>query len=79
MFFYSFSVLIPKIIKFSQFKVFFLCFFDDFELSVKNQWIYETCNKQVLGSALKTVKLSEKHDTFNTGENHLEKIVFILS
>ena len=31
-----------------------------------------------LGSALKIVKLSEKHYKFNTGEYHLEKIVHIL-
>ena len=52
-------------------------FFDDFELWVKNQWIYETW--QALGSALKIVKVPEKHDTFNTGEYHLEKVVYILS
>ena len=31
-----------------------------------------------LGSALKIVKLSEKHYKSNTGEYHLEKIVHIL-
>ena len=88
-FFYSFSVLIPKFFhclylylfsyKFQPVHGLFLVLFDDFELWVKNQWIHETCNKQALGSALKTVKLSEKHYTFNTGEYHLEKIVYILS
>ena len=33
---------------------------------------YETWNKQALGSALKIAKLSEKRNTFNTGEYHLE-------
>ena len=32
-----------------------------------------------MGSALKIVKLSKKHGTFNTGEYHLEKIVYFLS
>ena len=36
-------------------------------------------NKQALGSALKTVKILEKQDTFNTGQYHLEKSVYILN
>ena len=32
-----------------------------------------------MGSALKIVKLSEKDYTFNTGQYHLEKIVYLLS
>ena len=32
---------------------------------------------QALGSALKIVKLSEKHYTFNTGEYHLEKVFIV--
>ena len=33
--------------------------------------------QQALGSALKIIKLSGKHYTFDTGEYHLEKFFYI--